>query len=435
MSPLLAGIFGFFALFVLFALRLPVALSMALVGFVGFSYLRSLDSAFSMISFEAYTAFTNYYYGAVVMFIWMGYIAFHTGISRNLYSALHTMVGEIRGGLAMATTVACGAFGAICGSTLATTASMGAASLPEMDRYNYDKSLSTGTVTAGGILGTMIPPSIPAIVYGIYTEQSITKLFLALVMPGLVLLVAYLITIFIITFLNPDLGPPGPKTTLNEKVKALFGSGSLEITVIFVIVLGGLFAGWFTPTESGAIGSASVLLLSLVRRKFNVRALINSLQDATRTSAMVFLLVLGAEIFGTFIAASRIPTTMANWVGELPFHPAIIIGILFLLQGILGCIMDGIAVLLLSLPIVFPIATSLGFDPIWLGPLLVLIAGLGMITPPVGLSAYVVYGLNKEVPLTTIFRGVTPFVVAVIAVIVVLTIFPQIVLFLPNMSN
>jgi tripartite ATP-independent transporter DctM subunit len=435
MSGPAVGIMGLAVLLILFTFRLPVAFAMALVGTVGFSYLASTGAAFSMVALEIYNAFSNYFYASAIMFIWMGFVAYHVGISRNLYTAAHTLVGRLRGGLAMTTVAACAMFGAICGSTLATTAAMGAVALPEMERYHYDPALATGTVATGGILGTMIPPSIPLIVYGIFTEQSIGELFIGVIVPGLMLMILCMATIYLLTLYNPKIGPPGTRTSFKEKVAALLAGGTGETIIVFAIGLGGLFAGLFTPTEAGAVGTASILLVGLVRRKLTWQSFFASLADAAKTSAMVFLLVVGAEIFGTFMAASRIPSALTSWASALPLPSALIICLIFLFQMILGCFMDGIAVLLLSLPIVFPAVVALGYDPIWLGAMMVLVAGLGMITPPVGLNAYIVFGMVKNIPLPTIFKGILPFVVTIVICIALFIAFPNIALFLPSLMK
>lgn len=436
MEPTSIGIAGILVLLVFFAMGLPVGFAMAVVGFLGFSILKSFDAGLSMVSLETYNTFSNYYYASAIMFIWMGFVAYHVGISKNLYKAMYTIIGNIRGGLAMTTVAACTAFGAICGSTLATTATIGAVALPEMERYRYDKALATGTVAAGGILGTMIPPSIPLIVYGIFTEQSISELFVGAIIPGMLLMACFMATIYIVTTRNSGSGPAGPASSGREKMKALLEGGTGETLVVFVVVLGGLFGDLFTPTEAGAVGAASILLVGLVRRRLGRKAFLSSLGDTAKTSAMIFLLVVGAEIFGTFMAASRLPSNLTDWAGSLPLPAVFLVCLMLLFQVIMGCFMDGIAVLLLSLPIVYPAVIALGYDPIWFGPLLTLVAGLGMITPPVGLCAYVVFGLCKNaIPLHVIFKGIIPFVWACLVCIVLLVAFPEITLFLPRLMR
>jgi len=294
--------------------------------------------------------------------------------------------------------------------------------------------LATATVASGGILGALIPPSVLFIIYGIATEQSISELFLAGIFPGILLLVLFIVTIYILTLRNPRLGPAGPKANFKEKVAALSG-GTGETIVIFCIVIGGLFAGFFTPTEAGATGAASVLLVALSRRQLTWQGFITSVADTTKLSAMLFMLVTGAVIFGRFITISGMPTEVTGWAGGLPLPRFVILGIVLFILFVLGCFMDGVAVLLLTLPIVFPLIMTLGYDPIWFGVIMVVVTGLGMITPPVGLNVYVVYGVAKDVPLMTIFRGIWPFVGAIIICIAILIAFPQIAVFLPGLMR
>lgn len=436
MTPFAIGLLGFGLLIIIIMLRFPVSLSMMILGFFGFAYLVNVKGALSMVALNAYNAFTNYSYTAAIMFIWMGYIASHSGLSKVMFNTINVFMGHIRGGLAMATTVACAAFGAICGSTMATTASMGSIAIPEMDKYKNDLGFSRGTVATAGILGTMIPPSIPLVVYGITTEQSISTLFIATVVPGLILMFAMCISIAVLTHFKPELAPLSPKATAREKTVALFNSGTFEVLFIFVFVLAGMFLGWFTPTESGAIGAACILIVTVIRRRLSFYAFWMSLKDAAKTSAMVFLLVLGANIFGSFIASSRVPVILSEWAGSLTIHPAFIMIILMLFQLFLGCIMDGVVVLVLSLPVVYPITVACGYDPIWLGPLMVLLAGIGMITPPVGLNAYIVYNIDvrePKVPIATVFKGIMPFLLTCVIVSIILIVFPDLTTFLPKL--
>lgn len=413
---------------------MPIAFVMLLVGFLGFSYLVSIDAALSLVAKDLYAIFSSFVYTSIPLFVWMGYIAFHMGLSEKLFSAAYKLIGHLPGGLAVATIGACGAFGAVCGSTTATAATMGVVALPEMRRYKYSDSLATATVASGGILGVLIPPSVLFIIYGIATQQSISKLFLAGIFPGILLLVLFIATIYILTLRNPNLGPAGPKANFKERLAALRG-GTGETLVIFTIVMGGLFAGFFTPTEAGAVGAASVLLVALSRRQLSRQGFFASIADTTKLSAMLFMIVAGAVIFGRFITISGVSVEMTNWAGGLPLPPFVILGIVLFILFVLGCFMDGVAVLLLTLPIVFPLIMSLGYDPIWFGVIMVTVTGLGMITPPVGLNVYVVYGVAKDVPLMTIFRGIWPFVGAILIFLVILIVFPQISVFLPGLMR
>jgi tripartite ATP-independent transporter DctM subunit len=333
----------------------------------------------------------------------------------------------------MATQAACAIFGAICGSNTATAATMGAIALPEMKKYKYDTSLATASVAAGGVLGVLIPPSVIFIVYGMATEQSIGKLFMAGILPGILLMLAYMAAIFFLTLRNPDLGPAGPKASWKERIGALRG-GLFEVLVVFVISIGGLFAGWFTPTEAGAVGAAGVLGISLFEKRLSWEGLKKSLFDTTRTTAMIMLIVAGAMIFGRFMAISRVPFELATWTGTLPLPPFAIMVLVLLIYLILGCFIDALAMVLLTVPIFYPIVVNnLGYDPIWFGVIVVMVVAMGVITPPVGMNVYIIKGVAQDVPLEVIFKGIWPFLIAVIICCMILIAFPQIATILPNL--
>jgi len=360
----------------------------------------------------------------------MGTIAFYSGIGGRLYNAAYRFLGKLPGGLAIATCYACAAFGACCGSTVAGAAAMGKVTLPEMKKYNYDPSLATGCVASAGSLAILIPPSTIFIIYGVLTEQSIGKLFAAGILPGILLATFFAIAVYIICRRNPRLGPAGASTTWKEKLSSL--SGVVEMLILFGLVMGGLFVGWFTPTEAGAAGSAGALIIALVRRQLSWRGFLNSLVETTQITAMVFLIVTGATIFGHFMAVSRVPFELSEWVGGLGVHRNVIM--VFILFGYLiaGCFMDSLAMVTLTVPILYPVILKLGFDPIWFGVIIVLVAEMGVITPPVGMNVYVIKGVAEDVPLETIFRGIFPFLVALIVCTLILIMLPQIALFLPS---
>ena len=432
MSPFAVGLIGIALLFVLFALRMPIAFIMALVGFAGFSYLVSPEAAFRVVSKDLYNTFASHSLSVIPMFVWMGFLAFHSGISARLYTAAYKLVGHVRGGLAMATQVACAGFGAVCGSNTATAATMGAVSLPEMRKYNYDDSLATASVAAGGALGVLIPPSVIFIVYGVATQQSISKLFIAGIIPGILLMLLYMATVYILTWRNPNLGPPGPSVSWKERISVV-GKSIWEILIVFSLSIGGLFAGWFTPTEAGAVGAFGVLIVSLAERRLNWEGFKKSLADTTRTTAMIMLLVAGAIIFGRFMAISQIPFVMADWAGSLPIPPFAVMAIMLVIYLILGCFIDALALILLTIPIFYPVAVGiLGYDPIWFGVIIVMVMAMGVITPPVGMNVYIVKGIAGNVPLEKIFRGIFPFLGALIICIAILIAFPQIATFLPR---
>ena len=432
MSPFITGIIGIATLFILIALRMPIAFIMALVGFAGFSYLVSPDAAFRVLSKDLYNSFASYHLSVIPMFVWMGFLAFHSGMSTRLYVAAYKLIGHVRGGLAMATQIACAIFGAICGSNTATAAAMGAVSIPEMKKYKYDASLSTASIAAGGALGVLIPPSVIFLVYGVSTQQSIGKLFVAGIFPGILLMFLYMITVYILTRRNPNLGPPGPRVSWKERGAAI-GGGIWEALFVFVVSIGGLLAGWFTPTEAGAVGAFGVLVVALIERKLSFEGFKNSLRDTTRTTAMIMLLVAGAVIFGRFMAVSQIPFAMASWAGSLPIPSYAVIAIILGIYLVLGCFIDALALILLTIPIFYPVAvTLLGYDPIWFGVIIVMVVAMGVITPPVGMNVYIIKGIAKDVPLETIFRGILPFLLALIICIILLVAFPQIATFLPS---
>lgn len=431
MSVATIGIFGIVILLILLVCRIPVGYVMALVGLVGFGYLVSAEGGLTMAARSCWGSFASYSLSVIPLFVLMGQFAFKAGITRRLYTSIYKWLGNLPGGLAMTTIGACAGFAAICGSSVATTATMTAVALPEMRSYNYSPSLATGTIAAGAGLGILIPPSVILIIYGVMTEQSIGSLFAAGILPGVLQAFLFIITIFLLCQLNPSLGPKGPKTSFKEKLTGMWG-GTIETVAIFILVIGGLFAGWFTPTEAGAIGAIAVLLVGIASRQLNWQAFLRSVYDATKISAMIFLIVAGAIIFNRFIAVTRIPFELAEWTVELQLHPFVVMGIIISMYVIGGMFMDALGLILLTVPIFFPVAIALGFDPIWFGVIIVVVTEMGMITPPVGMNVYVLKGAAQDVPLSTIFRGIVPFFLADILFITLLVVAPQIALFLPS---
>ncbi len=433
MTPMQIGLIGIMAFFILLVMRMPIAFAMAVVGFAGFSYLISPVAGFSVVATEIYSIFSSHTLSVIAMFVWMGFLAFYSGIGTRLYIFAYKLIGHYSGGLAIATQLACAIFGAICGSNTATAATMGAIALPEMKKYKYDDSLAAASVAAGGALGVLIPPSVILIVYGIATEQSVGKLFLAGILPGILLMILYMATIYILAVRNPDLGPAGPKVGWKERISALQG-GLAEVIIIFAISMGGLFKGWFTPTEAGAVGAAGVLLVALAGRNLSWSNFKKSLMDTTRTTAMIMLLVAGATIFGRFMAISRIPFELASWAGALPLEPFVIMGIILFIYLVLGCFIDALALVLLTIPIFYPVVvTTLGYDPIWFGVVIVMVVAMGVITPPVGMNVYVIKGVAPDIPLEVIFKGIWPFLLAIAICLILLIAFPQIATFLPEL--
>ena len=433
MSPATAGIIGIVLLVVLFLLRMPVAFAMALAGFVGFASLTTPEAALSLLGIDIFDTFSSYPLSVIPMFILMGTLAFASGISRRLFKTAYAWIGHRRGGLTVATVFACAGFGAICGSSTATAATMGKIALPEMKKYGYDDALATGTVAAAGTLGILIPPSTVLIVYGILTEQSIGKLFVAGVVPGIILSIFFAATVVFLCWRNPALGPPAARSSWREKLKAL--TGIIEALLLFALAIGGLFLGWFSPTQAGAIGAGGALLIGLVRRQLSWQVFFEAGKEALRTSCMVIFIITGAVIFGHFMAVSRIPFILADWLGGLPIHPLAVMGAIVIIYFIGGFFMDAMGLIVVTVPIFFPIVLKLGFDPIWFGVIIVVIGEMGVITPPVGVNVFVIKGIAPDIPLYRIFRGILPFLVALIIFTILLIIFPKIATFLPDLVH
>ena len=433
MSPVVIGMLGVVAFFVLLVLKKPVAFAMALVGFVGFSTLTSLNSGLHMVATEIFNNFSSYSLSVIPMFVWMGYLAYHSGIGTDLYHFAYKMIGHWPGGLAVATQLACGMFGAVCGSNTATAATMGAIALPEMRKYKYDDSLSTASIAAGAVMGMLIPPSVIFIVYGMATEQSIGKLFMAGIIPGIMLLLIFIGIIMLKTARNPVLGPKGPKADWKERINAL-RKGLGETLAIFAISMGGLVFGWFTPTEAGAVGVGGVLLVSILRKRMDWQKFVSSLKDTARTSAMIMLIIAGAMMFGRFMAVSRLPFELANWTSSLQMPPFVVMGIIILIYLVLGTFIDGLAMIVLTIPIFYPVVVnSLNYDPIWFGVIIVMVVGLAEASPPVGMNVFIIKGIAKDISIETIFKGMWSFMIGMGILIAILIAFPPIATYLPNL--
>jgi C4-dicarboxylate transporter DctM subunit len=433
MSLTTTGIIGIIILVLLLYSKMPVGFAMGFLGLMGFSCVVSFEAGFNLLARDVWDVFSSYNLTVIPLFVFMGQIAFHAGISRRLYDSAYVFFGHRRGGLAMTTVGACAGFSAICGSTNATAATMATVTLPEMKRYGYDMGLATGTVAAAGSLGILIPPSVIFIVYGILTEQSIGKLFAAGILPGILLCFLFLMSIYLRVLKNPSLAPPGPKTSFKEKFRSF--AGVVETLILFALVMGGIFFGIFTPTEAAAIGAFLTILIAVFRKQLTWHAFVKSLADTTKISCMIMVIVTGAVIFGHFMAITRVPYELAEWVSSLPLPPHAIMGVIILVYLFGGCFMDALAMIMLTIPIFFPVVQTLGFDPIWFGVVIVLITEMGVITPPVGVNVYVVYGVAKDVPLENIFRGVLPMLAALLLCNLILLIFPQIALFLPGLMR
>ncbi|MEW6276493.1 MAG: TRAP transporter large permease [Bacillota bacterium] len=422
-----AALIGIGVLVVFMLLRMPVGFAMFLAGFLGFFYVASPEAALNMLSGDIWEQFSSYGLSVIPLFVLMGSIAFHSGVTENLYRAAHKWVGHLRGGLAGTTVVASMGFAAICGSNAATAATMGTISLPQMKKYRYDPALSAASVACGGTLGVVIPPSVVLIVVAIQTEQSVGKLFVASIIPGILLGLLFLLTISILCMKNPALGPAGERASFKEKLAAL--PGVIETLVLFALVIGGLYLGWFTPTEAGAAGAFGALVIALLQRKLTWPGFVSAVFETLRISAMVMVLVTGAVVFGRFLTITRLPYTLADWAAALPVPPHVILAVVILIYILGGMFMDALGFLVVTIPVFFPLAIALGYHPLWFSVLLNILTTLGAVTPPVGVCAYIVSGLAPEIPLPTVFRGVLYFLPAYFICILLLILFPQIVTF------
>ena len=433
MDPVVVGLVGIIILIVLFILGMPVGFAMAFVGFAGFSYLVSPSAGLNLLARDVFTNLSSYSLTVIPMFLLMGSIAFASGISTRLYAASHTLLGNVRGGLAMATIMACAGFAAICGSTSATAAAMGKVALPEMKKYGYADTLATGSVASAGSLGILIPPSTIFIVYGILTQQSIGSLFLAGIFPGILLTILFIIVVVVLCKRNPALAPAGQATTFKQKIVGL--SGITEMLLLFILVMGGLFAGWFSPVQAGAVGAAGALLIGLVRRNLSWKAFKDALIETVKVTCEIMIIVTGAVVLSHFIAVTTIPNMLSGWISGLGIPDVAVIAMIILMYLIGGLFMDSLAMITLTIPIIYPLVLAMGFDPIWFGVIIVLVTEMGVITPPVGINVYVIKGITKGISLETIFKGIIPFLIAIIICVALLLAFPKIATFLPGIAS
>ena len=430
MTPFVAGFLGIACLFILLILRTPVAFAMLIVGFGGYWVLEGLRSAGGVLLTESYSAISNYNLIVVPMFVLLGNVSSAAGFSRGLYDAAFAWVGRFRGGLASASVLGCAVFAAVSGSSVATAVTLGKVALPEMKRLGYAPGLSTGAIAAGGTLGFLIPPSTGFVLYAILTEESIGRLFMAGVLPGLLLTGLFMAAIWIVSVLDPEAGPRGEPVALSERFRILGQAAPL----LFVILLsiGGIYVGIFTPVEASGIGAALVILLAVARRRISFADFREAVRSTLSTSAMLYAIVIGANVLNPFFAITRIPATLGEGLGALGLGAYGTLFVIILAYVVLGMFMDGLSMLVITIPIVFPVITALGFDPIWFGVIAVIVIEMGMITPPVGLNVFVVRAVAGDVPLATIFRGVMPFLIAMIIGLLLIIAVPDIALFLPN---
>jgi tripartite ATP-independent transporter DctM subunit len=432
MDPVTVGILGVILVFLLLFIGMPIAFALMLTGFLGISYLSSVDAALPVVARTVYEVASFYPYTVIPLFIVMGGFAGSSGLTRDMYGAFDKWFRRLPGGLGIATIGACAGFAAVSGSSVATAATMGTVALPEMKRYGYADSLATGSVAAGGTLGFLIPPSIGFVVFGMLTEQSIGKLLVAGMLPGIFLAVAYAGTIVAMVKMRPKLAPVSTEDiSWNQRITAL--KGIWEPLLLFLIVMGGIYAGFFTPTEAGAVGATVLLLVSLMKGKLTWANLVEALLEAVRISVMVLVLVAGANVFSYFLALSTIPMQVAGWAADLEVSRYMVHAVIILIYLFLGCFLDAISMMVLTMPVIYPVVLALNFDPIWFGVIAVLMMEAGLITPPMGLNIFTVAGVSQGVSVETIFKGVTPFLLAVFLVVILITIFPSIALMLPKM--
>ncbi|ARF17104.1 TRAP transporter large permease [Sporosarcina sp. P3] len=424
----LLAILGILTLFIFMFLRMPISFTMFIVGFIGLIVAVSPKAAFNVLSADLWNQFSSYSLSVIPLYILMGEIVFRTGITEKMFESAYKWVGHFRGGMASTTILASAGFASICGSNSATAATMGTMALPELEKYKYDKALSTGSVATGGTLGIIIPPSTVLIVLALQMEVSVRELFVASIIPGIFLTTLLITTVVYLCAKSPTLGPAGGKSSIRERLLSLVGV--IPVAGLFVFVIGGLFFGFFTPTESGAFGAFGAIVISLLMGKMTRGNFLEAMAGTLRSSAMVLMLVVGAMVFGRFLTVTRLPYTVAEWVTNLPVAPIFVLIAILIVYVIGGSIMDALGFLIISIPIFYPTVLALGYDPIWFAVLLCVVTSMGAITPPVGVNVFVVQGLTKETPITTVFKGVSYFLVAYVAFIALLITFPQIILFL-----
>jgi tripartite ATP-independent transporter DctM subunit len=425
------ALLGFAAMFILTLLRIPIAFSMAIVGFVGLGLIKNWNASLASATAVVYETGFSYALSVVPLFILMGNFVTRAGMSQELYRAAYTFIGHWRGGLAMSTVVACGGFGAICGSSLATAATMSKVAMPSMRKFNYSEGLAAGSIAAGGTLGIMIPPSVIMVIYGLMTETNIGSLFAAGILPGAVAVSCYMGAVAWTTWRDPKAGPPGERSSWVERLQAL--KDIWGVVLLFVLVLGGIYGGVFTPTEAAGVGAAGGFFFALARRALTWRTLFAVLIESARTTAMLFVILIGALIFANFINFTTMPGDLRAFVGQFELHPVMVVIAMCAIYIVLGCMLESLSMILLTVPLFFPLISHLGLDPVWFGIVVVTVVEISLITPPVGMNVFVLRTLLPEIPLGTMFRGVGPFIVADFVRLTVLIAFPIISLLLPRL--
>lgn len=424
MSPIIIGSIGVAALLFCFAIGIPMAFSMALIGVFGYAYLVSPGVALSLLPRDVFEQLSSYPLSVIPMFVMMGVYAFASGIGKKLYDAAYVILGRLSGGLAIASVAACTLFGTVCGSTSATTATIGKVALPEMKKHGYNDMFATGTVATAGGLGIMIPPSTSFVVYGLLTQVSIGKLYIAGILPGLIIALLFIGTILVWCKIKPNAGPAGESTTWKQKLTSL--TGVIDAVALFLVTMGGLFAGFFTPTEAGAIGSVGAIIIGLITRELTWKKFVEATMDGLRISCMIMLLIAGATIFSHFITRSTMPFELVNWVGSLSLSPVLVMIMIILFYFVLGTFLDAMACIVLVIPIIYPMVVTLGYDLVWFGVIVTLLSMIAVVTPPDGVNVYVVKAISRDVPVTTIFWGTIPYLVPFTVATAIFIAFPQI---------
>lgn len=427
MSLVTMALIGLAVLFLLMIFRMPISTSMFVVGFLGLLVVASPRAAFSVLTADLWNQFSSYTMSVIPLYILMGEIVFRTGVNQSLFNAAYRWVGQLKGGMAATVVIGSAGFAAICGSNSATAAAIGTMALPELKKFNYDEALSTGTVAAGGTLGIIIPPSTVLLVIALQTEQSVRQLFVASVIPGIILTLLFLGTVFYLCRRNPDLGPAGPRVSFKEKLASL--PGLIPTLLLFVFVIGGLFLGWFTPTESGAFGAFGAMVIALAMGKLNLKNLQEALFGALKSATMVITLVVGAMVFSRFLAITRLPYEVADWANSLQVAPIFILLAILVIYLIGGSLMDALGFLIISIPIFYPTIIALGYDPIWFAVVLCIVTSAGAVTPPVGVTVFVTKGLAPDVPIMKIFKGACIYLAGYALLVSLLIAFPRIVTF------
>ena len=433
MDPLSVGLLAFAGLFILLVATVPIGFAMGLCGLAGMGMIIGFGPALSLFGTTVYETTVTYDLSIIPLFVLMGSVASRSGLSKELYDAFNAWLGAFRGGLALATIGACGAFAAICGSSVATAATMSQVALPEMQRYKYAESLSTGSIAAGGIIGILIPPSVVLVLYGVLTETSIGDLFIAGFLPGVLTVLGFMAVIAIMTRIYPDLGAAGPRSSMGEKLAAL--GRTWAILLLFVLVIGGIYFGVFTPTEAAGVGAIGAFGISAMRRRLTLSSARDALMETIKTTAMIFTILIGALTLNNLMVFSGIAGALSGFVSGLDMHPMAVMAVILLIYLVMGCFLDALAMILLTVPIFFPIVTNLGFDPVWFGVIVVMVVELGLITPPIGMNVFVIKGMAPDVRLGSIYAGVIPFVVAQLILIVAVFLIPGLALWLPETAQ